>query len=585
MSPVSTARRPQRPRTVSRADARLAKKLGHEQRVRQAKSLKRAIPASRDVNLTDTGVSTRLVRKGAKVIDRDPTLVGWLGDLVEAAHKGKGRPGALSLRTALICFWLLSVSGRNFQIINLPPLLAGLSWRVRRQLGIDYLDRRGRPHQLNYEQLLRTFNSIADVLDPFQEGLSEEASTERAIWLQELSTRLVRASVDNLSHNGNLAVDATLVWAWNRPPRTHGEKIERLGRDGDAGRAIPLSAVVASDDDELDDAPFVEDAMEEVRANSGRRRSWPSTWSDGARWVGRGNPKKSVYGYACHTLVPTDRSVAPVIEALAVTPAPALPARAVMPLLRATHDARLELEGVKSGSLPALGEVVADGVYSANTTEWQIPIRRLGGAAIFRLHRNNQAGRREVRGHTFVDGRPHCSCIPNEIARVPYPGFPYKRATMSHYQEAVARRRSFEMRPNGNFRANGSRQFFTPHFNTNEGTGGCGHCVDAYGNAVVDPETGQAKPRCCSQRTLMFDELELGLYQLEAFGTEEWYQRWNPRSRVEGSYGVLKNLSLVNWGHSYHHFVGLARETLVMIFAAMAHNFHVQRTHAAKQAS
>jgi hypothetical protein len=32
----------------------------------------------------------------------------------------------------------------------------------------------------------------------------------------------------------------------------------------------------------------------------------------------------------------------------------------------------------------------------------------------------------------------------------------------------------------------------------------------------------------------------------------------------------------VNWGHDYHYFVGLVRETLVATFAVVAHNFHVK---------
>ena len=47
---------------------------------------------------------------------------------------------------------------------------------------------------------------------------------------------------------------------------------------------------------------------------------------------------------------------------------------------------------------------------------------------------------------------------------------------------------------------------------------------------------------------------------------------------------MLKNLALVNWGRDYHHFVGLTREGLVAAYAAMAYNFHTQRTFSAKLA-
>ena len=52
---------------------------------------------------------------------------------------------------------------------------------------------------------------------------------------------------------------------------------------------------------------------------------------------------------------------------------------------------------------------------------------------------------------------------------------------------------------------------------------------------------------------------------------------WNVRNRVEGSYGVLKNLAVVNYCRASHHFVGLARETLVAMFSIVAYNVHMLR--------
>ena len=644
---------------LSRRHAGQAAAHGAAARTAQARALRRAVPVTRDTELTATSVTTRLVRHAAAIIDRDPDLVGWVADKVVAAQKGKGRPPALCVRSALICFWLLNITQRNFHLLNLPALLSGLSWRARRHLGIDYLDRYGRPRQISYGQLLRVFTNIADAVDPFAPGLSDEQSAQRAADLQELSFRLVRASVDNPGHSGDYAVDATLVWAWDRPPGGLNRKIERRGRDGDAGRPLALSEIVGTDqatdadltaagfdvdplvtvlgqarddvddrvadhahehddhhndhdveeDDEHDGAGDDVDEVDEdvdesnpatttatttaatanatattatttATATTAARRSRrrPRTWGYGATWVGRGRRmQKSVYGYALHTAVPTDSGAAPVIEAMAVTPASALPAPATTPLLRLLHDTR------SGAGLRPLGDVVADPAYSANTTHWELPIRALGGSAIYRLHATNQAGRRQVRGHTFIDGRPYCSCIPDTLADVAYPKFPYTRSAMTAYQNVVAVRRRFEMLPNANWRANGGRQFRSPHFDANTGTGGCEHCVDAFGRPVRDDVTGRARPRCCSQRTRTFTETELALYQEEVHGSAAWYLRWNRRNRVEGSYGVLKSLALVNWGHDYHHFVGLSRETLVATFAVMAHNFHVQRTFAVRQ--
>ena len=206
----------------------------------------------------------------------------------------------------------------------------------------------------------------------------------------------------------------------------------------------------------------------------------------------------------------------------------------------------------------------------------------------FRLHRTNQGGFRTYGDHLFVDGRPCCPCAAYALEHRSFPTYPYTGAEISEYQLWAARRARFEMSPNGAWRADGGRQFFSVHFDQRRAAGtapgGCEHCVDHYGDAVIDPETGLPRPRCCTQRTKKLSAAHLGLYQEASFGSKEWFDRWNPRNRVEGSYGVLKNLALVNWGRDYHHFVGLARESVVAAFAVMAYNFHVQETFAAKLA-
>jgi len=88
-------------------------------------------------------ITTSLVRKAARAIDADATLVAWVEGKVAASQGGPGRPAALSVRSTLMCLWLLNVSARNCHLINLPALVANLDPRVRRHLGIDYLDRAG----------------------------------------------------------------------------------------------------------------------------------------------------------------------------------------------------------------------------------------------------------------------------------------------------------------------------------------------------------------------------------------------------------------------------------------------------------
>ena len=260
-----------------------------------------------------------------------------------------------------------------------------------------------------------------------------------------------------------------------------------------------------------------------------------------------------------------------------MTPANALPAPAITPLLRSLHDVRTSDPAItEAPTARPIGYVVADPAYSPNVAHWQLPIRALGGSAVFRLHRQNQAGRKSIRGNTFVDGRPYCSCIPDELANLDFPKFPFTKRQLEEHQDLVELRAPFEMKPNGAYKKNGSRQFRTPHFAKATKSGGCERCVDARGHAVIDEETNQPRPPCCTQATHTFSRTELGLYQDAVFGSEGWSSLWNRRNRVEGSYGIIKALALVNWGHGYHHFTGLARESVVATFAVMAHNFHIQ---------
>jgi len=582
-------RQPLRPHPLTRQHARQARAQGRAARARQAHTLGRATPASRTPDYIEVKITTRLVRAGARVIDRDPALFDWLRERLDENQKGPGRPSALSVRSGLVCFWLLAVTQRNFHIINLAALVDSMSWRVRRQLGIDYITANGEAKQVSYHQLLRLFHAMADALDPYatdedDKPLSEHEARHRAAMLQELVNRLVWASA-GVAHGGHYAVDATLKWSHERPRSgvsNTGNKIPRRGKDEEAGPPLPLSAVIETADiEDLEaDAGLVRDPLEPEHRKPSRYRL--KTWSGGADWVGRrkrNGTNKGVFGYALHTLSVTDPTVPNVIDGMALTTAKALPAPSITPVLRAVYNRR-------SAADQPMGDIVADGVYSANVADWQLPLRAMGATPWFKLHKRNQAGIRPVRDCLFIDGRPVCPCAAYAIEHRDFPIFPYKAKDLAAYQDWAAKRARFELKPNGGFRADGGRQFFTLHHSgavaiDTGAPGGCYHCVDTHGDPVIDPLTRRPRPRCCTQRTHLFYALELGLYQEESFGTEEWFDRWNRPNRVEGSYGILKNLALVNWGRDYHHFVGLARESIVAAFAIMAYNFRIERTWAA----
>lgn len=87
--------------------------------------------------------------------------------------------------------------------------------------------------------------------------------------LQELVNRLVRASSAEVAHSGDYAIDATLKWAYERPRTAAGrrglnDKIDRRGKDGEAGPPLTLSAVIDADaESDLEEAGLLRDPLDE----------------------------------------------------------------------------------------------------------------------------------------------------------------------------------------------------------------------------------------------------------------------------------------------------------------------------------
>ena len=97
-------------------------------------------------------------------------------------------------------------------------------------------------------------------------------------------------------------------------------------------------------------------------------------------------------------------------------------------------------------------------------------------------------------------------------------------------------------------------------------------------------DDGRPRTRCCQAPSRRLPRDVIALDQGDRFGSPAWFARWNPRNRVEGSYGILKNLAVINYCRSFHQYVGLARETLITVFAMIAYNFHMLRSWRARQA-
>lgn len=584
---------------MTHRQVQLARRQAREASLRRYQLLGRAPVASAAPDLVDgQAIKTRLVRRAAAIVDADPTLVDWVTDLLVAGHKRPGRPRELSVRTALICFVVQSIVNRNFLLFHLPQTLAGFTWRVKRELGIAYL-RNGQPTQLSYNQLLAMFHDLANTFDAWGDDLGAldeqpDVRAERAANLQQFIERMIRASNHAAPMwSGNGAMDATLKWSWERPPGAAlNSKIERNGKDGDGGPPLPLSEVAAGADGELDraefDTPEPAAAAKKSAGRTKRKASWPSTWSLGSAWVGRGNKTKGVHGIALHTMVRSDGPC--LVETMSVTPANGDPVLAALPMLRRVFDHRSQdvsvLAAVAAGDVSILGDVVSDPAYT--TRDFMGQLKAMGVSPIGRLHRTNQqglrynaVGRGKRAGEVVTfNGRPVCECMAHTpLAELRFPTFPYTNAEVRDYQAELAKTARFEWKPNGAPRTDGSRPYLAPHTGVpiDKLAGGCEHCIDETGDARVGSD-GRPRRRCCTAQSRMITADALVFDQGPRFGGPEWFAKWNPRNRVEGSYGVMKNLAVIGYCRSYHQFVGLAHESLVALFAVIAYNFHMLRS-------
>lgn len=578
---------------------------------RRFETLKRAPHTTRDHTLAGPPtIRTRLIREATAVVDHDPDLLDWVAERINADHIRPGRPRELTIRTALICFILHARIHKHFHLSHLPELLTTMSWRVRRNLGIDYL-RNGTPTQVSYGQLLDLFHDLADAFDAWDETLCDLPDDEeravrerRAADLQELVDRLLAASTAQAPMwGGEVCLDATLKWSHERPPGKLNGKVARRGKDGDAGPAVSLSEVLGGTmHDDPDDTPFAPSDPVEVVADTVTQRHrrgarWPSTWSLGSGWVGRPNVAKAVHGVALHALVRAGNGEPCLVETFAVTPAKGDPADAVLPLLRRVRDRRANdpaiAEAAERGEVQILGDVIADPGYTmAGAARWYLPVKALGGVPVGRLHRNNQdgprfhtVGRGKRAGEVLtIAGRPMCECVmQTPLPDLRFPKFPYTSGQLAAYQRQITGLEAFAWRPNGSTKADGKRSWLAPHGGRGADgeEGGCEHCVTPDGPAIADD--GRPVQRCCTTRSRLIPA-EVTAYDIGVpYGHDDWYGRWNTRNRVEGTFGVLKNLAVVNWGRSYHHFVGLARETIVAVFATVAYNAHMLAQWRARQ--
>jgi hypothetical protein len=90
---------------------------------------------------------------------------------------------------------------------------------------------------------------------------------------------------------------------------------------------------------------------------------------------------------------------------------------------------------------------------------------------------------------------------------------------------------------------------------------------------IENPPTGPGMPKACSQVTIAIPRtVSPKLHQTERWGSPGWIASYNRRSRVEASFGLLKNSKSGNVKRGWTQQVGLIKTTLLLAIAVTASN-------------
>ncbi len=561
------------------------------------KALGRNIPPARDPKCVERHVTRRMVEEAAAVIDADPDLVEWVADKLNAANGKAGRPSELTVRTGLIVFWITTVLTKSFNLFEAMHLVPQLDYRDRRALGIDFL-RDGEASQVSYDQLLELFHGMHEVFDAWDDTIPDTEAgyalrEARAQDLQEFIDRLLACSTAAAPlWSGDAALDATMKWSWEHPPGWVYDKKPTTGKHADGDKAISYSEIV-EEAGGLEAAGVVDEKPSEttrkaVKGRTKRKKSWPRSWSCGAMLVGRTNKAKCVYGYANHTITRAGLDEPRLVERLCVTPANAYARPVGEELLARVFEDRKNdpavQEAVTAGRARFLGKIVADAAYS-DSAPWPTKLRKMGASPVMRLNAKNQQNPEwiEIAPGEFVVSfmsSVFCRCVEHTgLLEERYPPFPAERADLEKHWEQHRKLDPYEWSPNGRPEPDGRRQLLRPHNVGPDGrAGGCEHCTHRDGTPVRGDD-GRPRPRCCQKASRVFTVEMIPFYQDERFGDQPWYDNdWNPRNVAEGTYGVMKHPAVVGFGNDYHHFVGLAHETIAVAFAVCAYNYFMMRS-------
>lgn len=240
-------------------------------------------------------------------------------------------------------------------------------------------------------------------------------------------------------------------------------------------------------------------------------------------------------------------------------------------------------------------EVIADrGFTYVKRADWADQLLARGVAQVMDIHPNDHGPRvHPTAGYLMIDGWAHCPSIPDHLkhierpTRLSVPDLPNNptreqiaqhtqdTARLAEFQELIAQRRTYRFEKNGKTKS-GAQRFICPARAGKVKCGGCPFSRNLPGDLPeVNPPNPDDPPKACRQETITIgDTVDTKLRQADYWGSPEWIRSYNRRTRVEGSFGLLKSPKTGGVRRGWIHQVGLVKTAFALTMAVAAVNLH-----------
>lgn len=528
-----------------------------------------------------------------ELIDASGLVEDFDKDLPDATGRATGgAPRILTTRALLAGFLLLAMTEQPFLVRDAARLLDGLTPRQRTTLGLPA--RRA----ITERMVSRLWNHIAALVNPSPHAACNAHLFDREFW----------RAAGVLSDPEPTAEDEALA-----EPTPEGEPAAARGASVEDIELARAADVVLSDQHErlrrtIETGLGVTHALPEVPDHTGSYAldaSLMGSWARPARGKTpshlRVDPEAAwrtikgrnpVFGFAVHTMVRVPEKADPgcrptvevpeLIEAFDVTSARMYNTHAGMTLLERVV-ARHDREDDATGREPRpRRDLLADREYSRNR-DWQENAFGCGFTTVFDLAREQRGVTGTLsNGALVIDGIPFSPGVPSKYKKLPYIDSFATVEDTARTAQGVLDRDVYRLRPQGARRADGSLDLACPA-STLVRALRCNNKPRSLAHPATRPLVGTAlpiitttvKPDVCGKEKTRIPFDELPFWQEDPWMSPRWQASYNRRSHVEAAFGHLKDEATHDITRGNIRVLGVAKVSLLLMFAAMAYNIRV----------